>query len=98
MARYRKILVAYDGSSSSKNALHQAINLAREDKSWIKVVAVVPSYEGDLELIGVGNIKDAIAGPGRKLLAEALLIAAAEDAHILTDLEQGEPYEKIVKV
>lgn len=98
MAKYRKILVAYDGSGSSKNALSLASHLAREEKSWIKVVAVVPAYEGDLELIGVENIKDAITGPGRQLLTDAMEIAEAEKIHILTDLEQGEPYEKIVHV
>ena len=98
MAKYRKILVAYDGSSSAKNALTLAGKLAREDKSWIKVLAVVPTYQGDLDLIGVSNIKEAITGPGERLLAEARKIAESEDVHILTDLEQGEPYEQIVRV
>lgn len=98
MARYRKILVAYDGSEPARNALAQAIRIADEDKSWIKVVAVVPSYQGDLELIGVVNIKETMEGPGRKLLAEAKAIASAHGVHILTDLEQGEPYECIVHV
>lgn len=98
MARYRKILVAYDGSSSAKHALSLASHLAREEKSWIKVLAVVPVYDGDLELVGVGNIRETINGPGRKLLAEAQEIADAEGVHILTDLEQGEPYKKIVDV
>lgn len=98
MAKYRKILVAYDGSPSAKNALSLAGQLAKEDKSWIKVLAVVPSYEGDLDLIGVSNIKEAIAGPGERLLADARQFAESEDLHILTNLEQGEPYEKIVHV
>lgn len=98
MAKYRKILVAYDGSSSAKNALSLASQLAREDKSWIKVLAVVPPYLGDLELIGVSDIKEAIAGPGQELLAEAKRIADQEGIHILTNLEQGEPYEQIVHV
>lgn len=98
MVKYRKILVAYDGSASAKNALSFASKLVRRDKSWIKVLAVVPVYDGDLELIGVQNIKETIKGPGRKLLAEAQEIADAEDVHILTDLEQGEPYKKIVDV
>ena len=93
MAKYRKILVAYDGSPSAKNALSLASQLAREDKSWIKVLAVVPSYQGDLDLIGVSNIKEAITGPGLELLAEAKRIADQEGVHILTNLEQGEPYE-----
>jgi nucleotide-binding universal stress UspA family protein len=98
MAKYRKILVAYDGSPSAQNALSLASQLAREDKSWIKVLAVVPPYLGDLELIGVSDIKEAIAGPGQELLAEAKRIAEQEGVHILTNLEQGEPYEQIVHV
>jgi len=98
MAKYRKILVAYDGSSSAQNALSLASQLAREDKSWIKVLAVVPPYQGDLELIGVSGIKEAITGPGQELLAEARQLADREGVHILTNLEQGEPYEQIVHV
>ncbi len=98
MARYRKILVAFDGSEPARNALEQAIRLADEDKSWIKVVAVLPSYQGELEMVGVANIKETMEGPGRKLLAEAKEIASARGVHILTNLEQGEPYERIVHV
>jgi nucleotide-binding universal stress UspA family protein len=98
MAKYRKILVAYDGSPSAQNALSLASQLAREDKSWIKVLAVVPPYLGDLELVGVSDIKETITGPGQKLLAEARQCADHEGVHILTNLEQGEPYEQIVHV
>lgn len=98
MAKYRKILVAYDGSESAKNALAVASQMARENKSWIKVVAVLPDYKGDLELVGVKNIRETMEGTGRELLAEAQRIAAAGDFHILTNLEQGEPFERIVHV
>ena len=98
MAKYRKILVAYDGSPSARNALSLASQLARGDKSWIKVLAVVPPYQGDLELIGVSDIKEAIAGPGQEMLAEARNLADREGISILTNLEQGEPYEQIVQV
>jgi len=98
MAKYRKILVAYDGSLSAKNALSLASHLAREDKSWIKVLAVVPPYQGDLELIGISDIKATIAGAGQNLLVEAKQIADREGVHILTNLEQGEAYEQIVHV
>lgn len=98
MANYRKILVAYDGSASAKNGLAIAAGVAREDKSWIKVLAVVPAYQGDLELIGVSNIKETIEGPGLKLLAEAKQLAEGHGVHVFTNLEQGEPYEQIVQV
>ena len=98
MASYRKILVAYDGSASARNALDVASHLAKEDKSWIKVLSVLPTYSGDLELVGVSNIGETIEGPGKKLLAEAQEIADNEDVHILTNMTQGEPYDKIVHV
>jgi len=98
MAKYRKILVAYDGSASARNALAEAAKLADRDKSWIKVLAVIPPYEGDLELIGVSDIKATIEGAGSKLIAEAKEIAEGAGVHVLADLSQGEPYERIVHV
>ena len=98
MATYRKILVAYDGSATARNALAVAGHLAKEDKSWIKVLTVLPDFEGDLELVGVSNIKDTIEGPGKKLLAEAQELADHEDVQVLTNMAQGEPYDKIVHI
>lgn len=98
MANYRKILVAYDGSASARNALAVAAQLAKENKSWIKVLSVVPDYKGDLELIGVSKIKETIEGPGQRLLSEAKEIADKEDVHILAGMDQGEPYERITRV
>ncbi len=98
MGRYRKIVVAYDGSESSRSALRAASVIALEEKSWVKVVAVVPAYDGDLALVGVSNIKDTITGPGRKILDDAKAAAEQEGLSILTNLEQGEPYERIVSV
>jgi nucleotide-binding universal stress UspA family protein len=98
MPKYKKILVAFDGSDSSQNALRQAINLARTEKCWVKVVSVVPSYEGDIELTGVKDIESAIKGPAEKLLAEAREIASSEGVSVITNIEQGEAYERIVDV
>jgi len=98
MANYKKILVAYDGSASAVTALGVAADLAKADKCWIKVLAVVPQYSGDLELVGVSKIKETIEGTGQKILIEAKELARKHDVHILTNLEQGEPYERIVHV
>jgi len=98
MGRYRKILVGFDGSLSSKNALRQAIKFARQEKCWIKALAVAPSYEGELELVGVRNMKEALRGPAERLLKEALEIAEAERASIMTGVEEGPPHERIVEV
>lgn len=96
MGKYRKILVAFDGSESSRNALKQAVKLAETEKSWIKVLAVVPLYNGELELVGVSNIKRVLAGSSEKLIKEAKEISQAEGISIITSVEQGRAYEKIV--
>jgi len=98
VANYKKILVAYDGSASAKNALAVGAEIARCEKCWIKVLAVVPVYNGDLQLFGVSNIKATIEGPGQELLAEAKALAKEHGVHVFTNLEQGEPFERIVHV
>ncbi|HLA49568.1 MAG TPA: universal stress protein [Thermodesulfovibrionia bacterium] len=96
MGKYRKILVAIDGSESSKNALKQAIKLANDEKCWITVVSVVPPYEGELELVGVKNIRAAIRKPCEDALVEAEKISETEGRSIKTVCEEGEPHERIV--
>ena len=96
MGKYRKILVAIDGSESSKNALKQAIKLAYDEKCWITVVSVVPPYEGELELVGVKNIRAAIRKPCEDALVEAEKISETEGRSIKTVCEEGEPHERIV--
>lgn len=96
MGKYRKILVAIDGSESSKNALRQAIKLANSEKCWITVVSVIPPYEGDLGLTAIGNIIEAMKQPCEKALFEAMEIAKAERALIKTVCEEGDIYERIV--
>lgn len=98
MGKYKKILVAFDGSESSKNALRQAITLAESEKCWLKVLAVVPSYEGDLELVGVSDIGNVLKGPMDRLVKAAEEIAASASVNVITDTEQGKPYEKIIDV
>ena len=95
MTKYNKILVAYDGSDSAKNALTVAAKLAKQDNSWIKVLDVVSPYAGDPEVTGGSNTKDTSEGPAEKLMAGALEIAAEEGVEILTTIAQGEPFERI---
>lgn len=96
MGRYRKILVATDGSESGRNALFQAFRLAVDEKCWITVASVVPSYSGDLDLTGVKDIRKALAKPCEDALREAQKLAEEERALIKTVCEEGEIYERIV--
>lgn len=96
MGRYSKILVAFDGSESSKNALRQAIRLSRTEETKVKALAVMPSYEGDLEFVGVRKIKEVMRGQADSIIADALEVAKGEGASIDTDTDRGEAYERIV--
>lgn len=96
MGKYKKILVAFDGSESSKNALLQAFRLANDEECWITVVSVIPSYEGEMELVGIKDIRASLRKPCDDALAEAEKIAKVEKALIKTVCEEGEIYERVV--
>jgi len=96
MGKYRKILVAVDGSESSRNALLQAFRLAVDEKCWITVTSVVPPYEGEIELLGIKDIRAALRKPCDDALREAQQLAETERALIKTVCEEGEIHERIV--
>ncbi len=96
MGKYRKILVAIDGSESSRNALLQAFRFAVDEKCWITVTSVVPPYDGEVELIGVKDIRAALRKPCEDALQDARKLAGQERALIKTVCEEGEAHERIV--
>ncbi len=96
MGKYRKILVAVDSSESSRNALRQAFKLANEEKCWITVTSVVPPYEGEIEILGVKDIRAALRKPCEDALAEVQKIAKTERMLVKTVCEEGEVHERIV--
>ena len=95
MGRYRKILVAVDGSESSRNALLQAFRLAVDEKCWITVTSVIPPYTGDLDLTGVKDVRSSLARPCEEALKAAAQLAEQERVLIKTVCEEGETWERI---
>jgi len=96
MNKYRKILVAIDGSEPSRNALREALKLAEDDQSQIAVVSVVPPYEGDLNAMWTNNIRASMQKQSDSTLAEALKIAHDQGITIDTISAEGKIYERIV--
>jgi len=95
MARYRKILSAVDGSISSIHALRESFKFASNEKCWITVTSVVPSYVGDLDMVGVGDVMGAMRKPCEVALKEAEKLAREEGVLIKTVCEEGEIFERI---
>ena len=95
MKGYRKILIAVNGS---KDVLTQGLRLAEDEKCWVTVVKVVPPNDGDLDLVGIGNIADVLDNGAKKEVAAIGDIAKAEGALVKTRIEEGDIPEKIVEV
>ncbi len=96
MGKYRKILVAVDGSESGWHALRQAFKFASDEKCWITVTCVVPPYDGEVEILGIKDIRSSLRKPCDDALREARKIADTERALIKTVCEEGEAHERIV--
>ena len=97
MGRYRRILVAVDGSESSKNAFRQACRIALEDKSWVTVITTIPPYEDLFQMPSIQEkVSIALRAEGEKIMAEIKKIAAEEDTYIKTLLEEGTPFDTII--
>jgi nucleotide-binding universal stress UspA family protein len=95
MARYKKILCAIDGSKSSIHALRESFKFAANEKCWITVTSVVPSYVGDLDMVGVGDVMGAMRKPCEDALKEAEKLAKESGVMIKTVCEDGEIFERI---
>ena len=97
MARYRKILVAVDGSDSSKNAFRQACRIARDDKSWITVLTAIPLFEDQFDVLSMKEkVTRTLREEGDKILAGIKKVAEEEDAYIRQIIKEGSPFEVIL--
>lgn len=97
MTRYRKILVAVDGSESSKNAFRQACRLGRDNKSWITVITAIPLFEDQFDMLSMKEkASKTLREEGEKILAGIKGIAEEEDVYIIPKLKEGSAFEMIL--
>lgn len=96
MGKYRKILVPIDGSESSLHALSESFKLAQNEGSWITALCVVPPYVGDLSLTAMQNLYDQMKKPCEEALKKAKDLSSKYRILIKTEIEEGEPHERIV--
>lgn len=94
MKGVRKILIAVNGSLKP---LEEGLKLARDEKSWVTVVKVVPPYEGDINLTGIKDIEGAMGGFERSQLGEIYGMAEAERALIKIKVLEGDIHRKIIE-
>jgi len=97
MELYKKILVAVDGSEASLHALCEAVRLSYWVRGSVRVISVVPPYEGDLRFAGAGNIKALLRKPCEIILAKIEETAEEIGAAVEAVCREGEPFEKITE-
>ena len=95
MNNCRKVLVAVNGS---KDVFIKGLRLIDSEPCWVTVVKVNPPYEGDLNLVGVRNIKSVLDGGSESIVAQIRDIARSEGIPVKVRIEVGDIDKKIVEV
>ena len=99
MERYRKILVAVDGSESAQNAFRQACRIVHHDKSWITAITVIPPYQDQFQTLNIREkVSRALKDEGDRILADIQEIAKEEDVYVKFRLEEGSPVDCILDI
>ncbi len=96
MGKTKKILVAVDGSESSKNALRQSFKLHNDDTEFT-VVSVSPYFNIDHPLTEVNSVNEILKKQSDHFLDEANDIAVTNQIQISTKQKDGEIYTKIIE-
>lgn len=69
--RFKKILVALDGSANSRRGMNEAISLARQSEGTISGVYVIPGFPTDVAPGTVKDYKKYLMEKAKKFMADA---------------------------
>jgi nucleotide-binding universal stress UspA family protein len=97
--KYDSILLPYDGSEQSKNALNKTLELKKGDPDvMITLLYVIPRYEEMLGFFKTNTIEERLFSEAGKIVLEGEKLALADGHTISTIVEQGAPFEKICDI
>jgi len=94
---YRSILVSYDGSDFSKNALVRACRLSKVDNAEVSVLYVIPRYEEMVGFFRTESIKKSLLEEARKILDSAKGLASDNGVTVKTEIRDGRASDKILE-
>lgn len=97
MGKYRCMLVPFDGSDCSKNALKQAIIFGEDEGCRVTAVTVLRSNEGEAELVRVRHANGS-GGVGDYTPVNSIKLVVEDKAEVQTILEEGVIHEAIIDV
>ncbi|MBF0537101.1 MAG: universal stress protein [Nitrospirae bacterium] len=93
MKNVRKMLIAATGDTTG-----EAIKLAKSQHCYATILKVLPTYEGDVDLVGFGNIDDIINSEKDASIPEADMLSREEHRRFNTRVVYGDTATKIVEV
>ncbi|MEK6673543.1 MAG: universal stress protein [Nitrospirota bacterium] len=94
---YESILVPFDGSEFSKEALGRACQLSKVDGADITVVYVIPRYEEMIGFFRTESIKQSLFKEAKRIMDEAKKVASSYGASIATTIQEGHAGDKIIE-
>ena len=95
---FAKILVAVDGSESSKKAFDQSVFLAQKCNSKLYVIHVVLDWEYGGDSAATFELIDDLRAKGMELLEQCKTLALKSNVQVETLLEQGDYAHEIIEV
>ena len=95
---FARILVAIDGSESSKKAFAKSVFLAQKCNSKLYVVHVVLDWEYGGDSAATFELIEELRAKGMELLEECKDLALQDNVQVKTLLEQGDFAHEIIEV
>ena len=95
---FAKILVAVDGSESSKKAFDKSVFLAQKCNSKLYVVHVVLDWEYGGDSAATFELIDELRSKGKELLERCKKQALQSNVQVAILLEQGDHSHEIIEV
>ncbi len=94
---YKSILVPFDGSLFSQNALNRASQLSKISEAAITVVYVIPRYEEMLGFYKSESIKKRLWDEAQKIMDMGKRIASKNTASVKTEIQEGKAAEQVIE-
>ncbi len=95
---YSSILLPFDGSEFSKNALSRACQLSQTEGAEITVLYVIPRYEEMVGFFRTESIKKSLLHEATKIIDAAGEIASRQAVSVKAEIREGHSGDEIVKV
>ncbi len=94
---YKSILLPFDGSEFSRNALNRLCALAKIDRTEITALYVIPRYEEMIGFLKTKSIRESLFHEARKITESAMDLASEHGVTIETMIKEGNAGDRIIE-